>query len=106
MDGLFQSSSHRPRDVSTQCLLLVTLHQPGQQGVDVVRSCRVGTQRWGCHKCSSLSPILAPVMGSICAEAGSDGLAKDHISWKRGVIGTGLAECVCCPGPGTENHSP
>ena len=80
MDGLLDSSTHRPQHVSTQHPLLVILHGPGQQGVDVVRSGRVGTERWGCHKGSRLGPVLAPVMGSICAEAGSDGLTKDHIS--------------------------
>lgn len=55
-------------------------HRPGQQGVDVVRSRWVGAQRRRCHKCSCLGPVLAPVMGPICAEAGSDGLTEDHIS--------------------------
>lgn len=82
MDGLPSSASHQPRDVSTQCQLLVVLHQPGQQGVDVVRSGRVRTQRRGCHKCSCLGPVLAPVMGSICTKAGSDGLSKHHVSYK------------------------
>lgn len=56
------------------------LHQPGQQGVDVVRSSWVRAQGWGCYKCSRLGPVLAPVMSSIYAKAGSDGLAKHHVS--------------------------
>ena len=58
--------------------LLVILHQPGQQGVDVVWSGRVRTQRWGCHKRSRLGPVLAPVMGAIRPQTGSDGLTKNE----------------------------
>lgn len=62
-------------------------HQPGQQGVDVVRCGRVRAQRWGCHKRSCFGPVLTPVMSSIYSQAGSDGLAKDHISWKEWISG-------------------
>lgn len=83
-------------------------HQPGQQGVDVVRSGWVRAQRWRCHKGSCLSPVLAPVMGSICAEAGSDGLTKDHVSCdgRKEAMGLhnvcaalGRAQVITAPSP-------
>lgn len=83
-----------PQAASTQCLLLVLLHQPGQQGVDVVRGGRVRTQWWGCHKRSCFGPVLAPVMGSVCTKAGSDGLAKDHVSCKRQETGRAFAKAL------------
>lgn len=74
------------QDDSTEHMIF--LHQPGQQGVDVVRCGWVRAQRWGCHKCSCLGPVLTPVMGSIYPETGSDGFAKDHVSWKEWMSGS------------------
>lgn len=93
-----------PRDA--YCLPIP--HQPGQQGVDVVGSGRVRAQRRRCHKRSCLSPVLAPVMGSICAKAGSDGLAKDHVPYKgrkeaMGLFNVcaalGLGQLIIAPSP-------
>lgn len=67
---------------------VVFLHQPGQQGVDVVRCGWVRAQWWGCHKGSCLGPVLTPIMGPIYPETGSDGFAKDHVSCKEWMSGS------------------
>lgn len=59
-------------------------HSPGQEGVDVVRSCWVWTQRWRDHKCRSLGPVLAPVVCAISPKAGRDRLTKHDIAWDVG----------------------
>lgn len=54
---------------------------PGQQGVEKIWSGGIRAQRWRSDKGGCLGPVLAPVVGAIRSQAGSDGLAIHHGSW-------------------------
>jgi len=51
---------------------------PGEQGVEIVRGGGVGAQGRGGDVGRGLGPVLAPIVGAVCPQAGGDRLSVDH----------------------------
>lgn len=58
--------------------LAVCVVSPGEQGVEIVRGGGVGAQGRGGDVGRGLGPVLAPIVGAVCPQAGGDRLSVDH----------------------------
>lgn len=70
-----------------------TEHLPWQQRAEIVRGGGIRTERRRSDEGCSFGPVLAPVMGAVCAQAGRDGLSVNHSTYRIREVDVKSKKC-------------